>query len=63
MPLAHEMNTRHHGCFMASDEIPEGEITYVPFGTRHVPPPAAAAKAVLNAAVSSLYRRPQHRIF
>src|SRR4029077_19168205 len=34
--------------------MPEPEIRYVPFGTRHTPPPASATdfKAALNAAVS-----------
>ena len=34
--------------------MPEAEMTYVPFGTRHTPPPALASdfKAALNAAVS-----------
>jgi len=36
------------------DVMPEPEIRYVPFGTRHTPPPASATdfKAALNAAVS-----------
>ena len=40
--------------------MPEAEMMYVPFGTRHAPPPASATdfRAALNAAVSSVTPSP-----